>query len=100
MRVLALALLCCLLRAGSAALLAPAGTRLGEEDGGGGQGRPPWDGSSREKEAAVAALRVGVLARTYTRDPGYTEDPAAAALAAGSAGGGGWRGAALPLLRG
>ncbi|XP_010559316.1 PREDICTED: cathepsin O [Haliaeetus leucocephalus] len=60
MRVLALAFLCCLPRAGSAALLAPAGTRLGEEGGGGGgggrQSRPPWDGGGREKEAA-AALR-------------------------------------------
>ncbi|XP_037233999.1 cathepsin O isoform X3 [Falco rusticolus] len=50
-----LALLCCLLRAGTCALLPPAGTRPGEE-GGGSQGRPPWDGSGREKEAA-AALR-------------------------------------------
>ncbi|XP_049688857.1 cathepsin O isoform X2 [Accipiter gentilis] len=57
MRVLALAFLCCLLQAGSAALLAPAGTRLGEEGGGGGQGRPPWDGGGREKAAAAAALR-------------------------------------------
>ncbi|XP_075005533.1 cathepsin O isoform X2 [Calonectris borealis] len=57
MGVLGLALLCCLLGAGSAALLAPAGTRLGEEGGGGGPGRRPWDGGGREKEAAAAALR-------------------------------------------
>ncbi|XP_050752265.1 cathepsin O [Gymnogyps californianus] len=56
MGMLALALLCCVLPAGSAALPAPAGTRLGEEGGGGGQGRPPWDRGGREKGAA-AALR-------------------------------------------
>ncbi|XP_065549432.1 cathepsin O isoform X1 [Lathamus discolor] len=55
-RVRALAILCCLLRAGSAALLAPAGTWLGEQ-GAGAQGRPPWGGDGREEEVAAAALR-------------------------------------------
>ncbi|XP_074947103.1 cathepsin O isoform X1 [Phalacrocorax aristotelis] len=51
-----LVLLCCLLRAGSAALVGPAGTWLGAE-GGGGPGRRPWDGGGRQKEEAAAALR-------------------------------------------
>lgn len=96
-----MAFLCCLLQAGSAALLAPAGTRLGEEGGGGGQGRPPWDGGGREKAAAAAALRVGVPARTYTRDPRYTAGLLPPRwLRAPPEEEEGWRGAALPLLTG
>lgn len=98
MRVLAF--LCCLLRAGSAALLAPAVTRLGEEGGGGGgQGRPPWDGGGREKEAA-AALRVGAPARTYTRDPRYAAGLLPPRWLWVPPEEDGWRGAALPLLTG
>ncbi|XP_005149064.1 cathepsin O [Melopsittacus undulatus] len=55
-RVRALAILYCLLRAGSAALLAPAGTWLGEQSGGA-PGRPPWDGHGRQEEVAAVALR-------------------------------------------
>lgn len=62
MGMLALALLCCLLRTGSAALLAPAGSRPEEEGGRSDLGRSPWDGGGRETAAAAvaAALRVGV----------------------------------------
>ncbi|KAM4674697.1 cathepsin O isoform 2-T2 [Amazona ochrocephala] len=56
MGVRALPVLCCLLRVGSATLLPPAGTWLGEQ-GGGAQGRPPWDRGGREEEVAAAALR-------------------------------------------
>lgn len=84
MRVRALAILCCLLRVGSAAPLGPVGSWLGEQ-GGGAQGRPPWDGGGREEEVAAAALRVGVRARTYTGDPRRAAGP----LAASSAGEGG-----------
>ncbi|NXR08252.1 CATO protein, partial [Semnornis frantzii] len=56
MGMLALGLLCCLLRVGSAAVLASAGTPFGEE-GGRGPGRSPWDGGDQKKEEAAAAFR-------------------------------------------
>lgn len=77
MGMLAPGVLCCLLQVGSAAVLASAGTRFGEE-GGGDPGR-----DQRKGAAAAAAFRVSASPRSV-RQPCRAVHPAAAA--AGSAG--------------